>query len=377
MMELGLNTGWTNQPSGTLDFPGGVLQTYPQIAATGAKWIRMGIPDPSLVDITALLTSIKAAGLKVLGLIDPGTSTPSGQRDWSAGSAEAGSGTGQNVFMDGLIAKFKQAAAQYAGLVAAYEVWNEPNAWTMAPGQGGSYIYPSNWAYLLKNIYPLAARVPVVSGGLFQFRDAGGLHTTNDYLSSAIGYGAIFDYVGIHPYVYASDLAACFIGNKPLFVTEFGYNTAGMNEAQQATNLSNAIDVLRRSGRVAAAFWFKLQDSVGLEYGLLRLDSSQKSAYRAFRGGVFVEQAALQRWSSFFLQLQALGLAATVPPTGTGIYQKWYTLYLSGHQIGPATSHEYAINGWDGSPGVAQDFGSWRIEWFNSQAYCYGPMGTL
>ena len=400
-MDYGLNTGWTNQMnSPNLDFPGSVLNTYQQIKAAGAQWIRVEIPDPALVDITSLLQQIKASGLKILGLIDGDTYTGFTQHDWSAGSSEAGGGTGQNAYLDGLIQKFGTVAKMYSGLIDAYEVWNEPNAWTVAPGQGGTYIYPSNFAYLLKGVYPLAAGTPVVSGGLFQFNDASGLHTQKDYMTStisALNGSPAFDFAGIHPYVDSGghvmdyNVQACIndiagTTGKPLFVTEFGWSSSAVGESVQQSNFGVASNVMRRDYRVPVAIWFKLQDSTNLNYGLLRSDGSQKPVCGAFQNNVSVEIAAAERWSSFFNQermvLQAItgntSIPLGTPSMRTGIGMKWYNLYLDGHQLGPATSYEYPFHSWQwGKTGVAQDFGSWRVEDVNGTATAYGPTGSL
>jgi hypothetical protein len=56
-------------------------------------------------------------------------------------------------------------------------VWNEPNAWTASPSAGvytgGTFIYPSNFAWLLKRSYSAIKKAEpgssssVISGGLF------------------------------------------------------------------------------------------------------------------------------------------------------------------------------------------------------------------
>src|SRR5260370_16873291 len=57
-----------------------------------------------------------------------------------------------------------------------WEVWNEPNAWLSNPSpgvySGSSFIYPSNFAWLLHHIYNdvksnYTRDVRFVSGGLF------------------------------------------------------------------------------------------------------------------------------------------------------------------------------------------------------------------
>ena len=76
-------------------------------------------------------------------------------------------------------------ARRFAGAVEQWEVWNEPNAWTASDVHGnptgGTYLYPSNFAWLLRRshqeIKAARADAMVVSGGLFG-HDLGGLATT-------------------------------------------------------------------------------------------------------------------------------------------------------------------------------------------------------
>jgi hypothetical protein len=64
----------------------------------------------------------------------------------------------------------------FAGRVDAWEVWNEPNAYTSYSGStgytGSTFIYPSNFAWLLRRVYEArnAAGVTgasLISGGVF------------------------------------------------------------------------------------------------------------------------------------------------------------------------------------------------------------------
>src|SRR5204862_2934053 len=76
---------------------------------------------------------------------------------------------------------------RYKTRISRWEIWNEPNAWTSLDAQenptGGSFLYPSNFAWLLKRSYaeikaaqPGAASV-VTAGSIFG-HDPAGLATT-------------------------------------------------------------------------------------------------------------------------------------------------------------------------------------------------------
>jgi len=184
----GLQDGWA------IDNSCGVLFT-PEVASviadSGAAWLRInfrlggsqswtetvtcnGVSALDLYD--TVVNNARAEGLQVLGLLS-NESWPGSQAEWQANSAEWAEGSGDNGY---LVAFSKNAAAvlfeRFAGRVAAWEVWNEPNAYTSySPGTGytgSTYIYPSNFAWLLRHVYEekVAAGILetlLISGGLF------------------------------------------------------------------------------------------------------------------------------------------------------------------------------------------------------------------
>ena len=92
-------------------------------------------------------------------------------------------------------------------------------------------------------------------------------------------------------------------GDKSIWMTELGWSTAtsicgrgtwtgqkpaGVSEAQQAANLTEAYHCLAANPYVETGLWFTLTDSAGEgdeldHYGLLRTDASPKPAWDAFR----------------------------------------------------------------------------------------------
>jgi hypothetical protein len=185
----GLQDGWA------IDNSCGVMFT-PEVAAViaeaGAAWVRInfrlgaaqswtetgtcnGVSALELYD--AVVDNARAEGLQVLGLLS-NESWPGTQAEWQANSAERNAGSsGDNGY---LVAFSKNAALvlaqHFTGRVAGWEVWNEPNAYTSfsdATGYVGStYIYPSNFAWLLRHVYEEADAAGVtgalfVSGGVF------------------------------------------------------------------------------------------------------------------------------------------------------------------------------------------------------------------
>jgi hypothetical protein len=121
--------------------------------------------------------------LQVIGLLSSEAWSGT-QADWTANNNENTRGTGDNPFIQAFAKNAAGVLAQhYAGKINTWEVWNEPNAWTSNPSPGvftgSSFMYPSNFAWLLKRSYAaIKAAQPgttssVISGGLFG-HDLGG-----------------------------------------------------------------------------------------------------------------------------------------------------------------------------------------------------------
>ncbi len=213
-------------------------------------------------------------------------------------------------------------ATRYRGTVAALELWNEPDNTTFFTGSAAQY------AGLLKAAYPaIKAANPnmfVISAGL--------VGNDYDYLEQIYqaGAGADFDAVGIHtdtacnttsPYSYLRDpdgrinrfsflgyrevhatMANNGDGAKPIYMTEFGWNTStitcpygafagqkpgGVSPSDQATFMQQAFHCLAQDSYVAGAFWFEFQDAGPTDtteqrFGLVNTGFAQKPSYAAF-----------------------------------------------------------------------------------------------
>ena len=184
----GLQDGWA------IDNACGMMFT-PEVAAaiadSGAAWVRInfrlggsqswtetvtckGVSALELYD--TVVDNARAEGLQVLGLLS-NESWPGSQTDWQANSAEWAGGSGDNGYLVAFSVNAARVLAQhFAGRVVAWEVWNEPNAYTtyspITGYTGSTFIYPSNFAWLLRRVYEEvdAAGVTVpsfVSGGVF------------------------------------------------------------------------------------------------------------------------------------------------------------------------------------------------------------------
>ena len=196
----GLQGGWAIDNNGNIYFTHSLSNQYGPIQQAGAGWVRVNFRlgscfhdwttvgcnnKTALATYDQVVANAVSRNLKVLGLLS-NESWPGSQTDWTTNNAEHTSGNGDNGYVD----SFAQNAA---GVLAAHfnassptpitqwEVWNEPNAWTSNPSpgvySGGTFLYPSNFAWLLKNAYaaiksanPAAV---VISGGLYAHDTSG------------------------------------------------------------------------------------------------------------------------------------------------------------------------------------------------------------
>jgi hypothetical protein len=205
---------------------------------------------------------------------------------------------------------------RYGSRVAAWEIWNEPNSDTYfkASDKVGAY------AALVKAAYPAAKAADpnsVILAGSLQNADAN--FTDALYKHGVKGY---FDAFSVHPYNGDRDPAtsigsqygqytftegvplvhnvmAQYGDNKPMWLTEFGWNTSnvrnaatwenGVDEATQALYLTKAYAQMQQWSYVQAGIWYEVVD-MGADkndplsnYGLLRYDYSEKPSFAAFR----------------------------------------------------------------------------------------------
>ena len=81
-------------------------------------------------------------------------------------------------------------------------------------------------------------------------------------------------------------------GNKPLWITEYGYQTRppdphfGVSWTNQAKYLSQAYAIARKNPRIGLMLWFLLRDEsrlAGWQSGLMTVSGKHKPAYNAFR----------------------------------------------------------------------------------------------
>jgi hypothetical protein len=288
------------------------------LRALGTHWVRIFASWPDLEPQPGALNSnwlyyysrffhALPAGTKVI--VDV-VNTP----QWETGSSDPHT---PPVNPEDYAAFVGALAHQWAGEVAAYEIWNEedsPSWWVGAPN-------PAAYAALLKATYPFVKGgdpgATVVLGGL----------TGNDYsfLEGVYAAGAkgSFDAVGVHTdtacniappgsflrqmdgrimpdsFLAYREVHAVMLANgddKPIWMTELSWRTTGatcgegawagqkpegVSDARQAEYLTQAYHCLAQDSYVQVALWYQLQDEGSIVSGLLRGDGARKPAFAA------------------------------------------------------------------------------------------------
>lgn len=188
----GLQGGWAISDSGQVGFAHGLSDELPVIQSAGAGWVRINFRlgqcyanwtsvgcdgRTALQAYDEVVGNVRQSNLTILGLLS-NEAWHGNQPDWTAGNAENAGGTGDNAYIQTFATNAAGVLAQhYAGTITSWEVWNEPNAWTANPSPGvytgSSYIYPSNFAWLLQRSYQAIKQYQpgtsstVITGGLF------------------------------------------------------------------------------------------------------------------------------------------------------------------------------------------------------------------
>jgi len=345
----GLQAGWAIDDQGNVNFTSSFslanrymheaeasyIRLNFRLGACYKDWVTRGCNDRTALETYDEVVDIALNnGFEILGLV--GHEAWHGeQKDWNAANAEHTGGSGDNPYLRRYADEAVTVlASHYKHKIRAWEVWNEPNAWTERDDQGrpfgGSFIYPSGFAWALTRGYEAIklARpdAVVVSGGLFG-HDLGdpavlfareacptGVPSGADYLCATYEMGLRhagwqpgrypFDRIGQHIYIdgggptseeklriYLDDVRDAYLiyegpdTIKTTDITEFGWSTAGMSQETQAENLLTAYDTFRQVGYVARAYWFHAQDvpEANLFYGLTDASGRKKKAFEVYQ----------------------------------------------------------------------------------------------
>ena len=213
---------------------------------------------------------------------------------------------------------FAFLVSRYGTRVAGYEIWNEPNDdyYFRSPDQTADYVR------IVRAAYPAAKAanpaVTVIAGSLSESQTGFAEELFQH------GIGGYFDAWSVHPYSGDASpydpLTDDYIANsfargvpamrelllrhgedKPIWLTEFGWNTStirdseawenGVNEETQARYIEQAIIQASDWPYVPVIVIYELQDrrndpnERNANFGILRYDGTFKPAFAAFRRG--------------------------------------------------------------------------------------------
>jgi polysaccharide biosynthesis protein PslG len=297
-------------------------RTAQMLAPTGVQWLRLDISwrqmeaqrgtyDPATLAMTDRAMAIaENLGARVVMSV---SETPS----WASGSTELNA---QPRHLSDFTHFMHDMAARYAGRVAAWEIWNEPNLarfWYPAPN-AGQYA-----ALLHAGASGVRAGDPgakVMFAGL-AFNDYAYLEQV---YAAAPDIGKSFDIMATHPYTdngqspdvvnrgpdgrmtkgsflafsEVHDVMLAHGDNRPIWFTEFGWSTnsaggslGGVTEDVQAQYLARAFQILETVPYVPVAIVYELRNNYWAgdandwedQLGLLRTDFSPKPAYTVFK----------------------------------------------------------------------------------------------
>jgi hypothetical protein len=255
-----------------------------------------------LAALDSTINTAAAQGLKVIALVQSTPCWASSAPTSIEGSCVPGSHSEANSWPPTHPASYgaflAHLAQRYGSELAAVEVWNEPDfsgeQFLAGPNKAAHY------AAILKAAYPAVKRVDpslqVLGGALVGPNGA--------FLRALYADGIMGNYDGFAVHFYTVTLAALRTihevqlqnGDRaPLWLDEFGWTTCWpqravqheqgcVSERVQATNLVNMFRALARTPYVAAAVFYKLLDSPGEEFGVLRADGARKTSFAAAAG---------------------------------------------------------------------------------------------
>jgi len=304
-----------------------------------ASWVRFevfwshGEPSPGTYDetylgnVAATIAEARAAGLKVVVTVFKVPKWASQKDLWDAPAPGVAKGEYRDFYLpdksslDGFQAFMSHLAGLLGSDVAAYECWNEPNLWMfLAPQKrGGDTKYAARrYRDMLKHFragVKAAAPQALIVGGAF------GPYGPNDRWRTSpqrfarqlkyLGAARYFDVLSHHPYQagvshrYAPDrlprwpkrsvslrnlnvLLKLFPG-KPVYLTEYGYNTRdcpgigrGVGAVRQADYLRKAYAYAARYSRVKMMIWYLQRDAGIWSTGLRTATGTKKPSWYTF-----------------------------------------------------------------------------------------------
>jgi polysaccharide biosynthesis protein PslG len=201
----GANAGFSAGAQLLWESPADQAHDLDLMAATGAQWLRLDFPWPSVqpapttwnwAPFDNIVALAKARGFSIAGL-------PSYTPGWAKAPGSTGAGHPATeaafaAFMTALVGRYAPQG------IHTWEIWNEPNqAWSWNPPDPAAYTRLLIAATTAVRVVDPAATV--VTGGLAPAADLPGQEVapltfvTAMYANGAHGF---FDAVAVHPYTY-------------------------------------------------------------------------------------------------------------------------------------------------------------------------------
>lgn len=268
-----------------------------------ASWYNTEFNGPGSYNWAPLdttVSAIRSAGLTADLIIDqcPPWAAASGASGPFAQPASASTFAG---FAAALVQRYYGKGASY------FEIWNEPNIsefWSPGPDPA-AYTADLKAAYTaIKAVAPSAM---VITAGLAPAANNGNTMDTVTFVQDMYADGAAgyFDALGDHPYTYPQTPDTVILGSawsemdqtspslrslmiahgdgaKKIWITEFGAPTGDVTDAQQTTELTQAITFAEQTSWIGAFYIYTWSDQDGgAGFGLLDSNGNPKPAYTA------------------------------------------------------------------------------------------------
>ncbi len=277
---------------------------FDKIKDAGIKWVRLDFnwdeiePFQGYFDWSHCDRVVNQALERGLSIFASLAYTPPWAGDGSKNSVPRDSNLWRNFV--------RRAVERYRGRILYWGMWNEPNLKEFWKGSVDDYIniilIPGSQT--LKSVDSNSKVVAPDLSHLFGAFESRWDNWLNKILSSANQYmdvisHHIYDtpdncFLKMESYDPKNPLAPSLLkvirdsgaGNKPLWITETGWNTWEVTEDTQANYYKRFLQLMKSKGYVNKVFFYEIMDDPRENippFGILRADLSEKKAYFAYK----------------------------------------------------------------------------------------------